>query len=493
MSMLESIEPPVFSFSELPTKSRTTSQSSRHSGIDKQKSDPAFSFSELQPKAPDPTESDAESDEQPMFSFSELPSKRKTASQFSRRSGTDNLGRRESHADLQLRGSSSYTVKTALWICLVHVAGVLSESMSLMCKPLSYLFVAWLLSLMMGHIVLTLRASLEPFCIVPGIGSFLCSTEHTIPTLPISPTTSAFPQWADYPGLMYAQSQTFEQLLDDSVGGSGLSLEIKKAEIATSDLITLVKFSKLTSKDLLVETLRDFVRDARRAGRGLQRLGSKFGGAVDQILAVNDHAINTIQAAQTSSPSLIYSIVPFYSPPSIEDVILRTFTDAMAVLCVSIQRLIMEAEIQVTNLERLEEHLSMLHELVSREDSTIVSAKSELLSELWTRLGGNRHTLKGYDNHLALLRGLGEHRKQALAHVISALQALQALSDDMEDMRERVSEPQLAGSSIPIEVHMKSIQIGLQRLTDSRVKAGERKEEVIQRALGADYPLSLGG
>ncbi|KAJ3752163.1 hypothetical protein EV360DRAFT_55710 [Lentinula raphanica] len=361
-----------------------------------------------------------------------------------------------------------------------------------MCKPLSYFFVAWLLSLMMGHIVLTLRASLEPFCIVPGIGSFLCHSEHTgIPTLPISSTTPAFPQWADYPGLMHAQSQTFEQLLDDSVGGSGLSLEIKKAEIATSELITLVKFSKLTSKDLLVETLRGLVRDARRAGRGLQRLGSKFGGAVDQILAVNDHAMNTIQAAQTSSPSLIYSIVPFYSPPSIEDVILHTFTEAMTVLCASIQRLIMEAEIQVTNLERLEEHLSMLHELVSREDSTIVSAKSELLSELWTRLGGNRQALNGYDNHLALLRGLGERRKQALAHVISALQALQTLSDDMEDMRERVSEPQLAGSSIPIEVHMKSIQIGLQRLTDSRVKAGERKEEVIQRALGVDYPFSL--
>lgn len=50
---------------------------------------------------------------------------------------------------------------------------------------------------------------------------------------------------------MNAQSLTFEQLLDSSVGGSGLSLDLKKAEMAISDLVVLVKFSKLSSKDVL--------------------------------------------------------------------------------------------------------------------------------------------------------------------------------------------------------------------------------------------------
>jgi hypothetical protein len=77
------------------------------------------------------------------------------------------------------------------------------------------------------------------------------------------------------------QSATFEQLLDESVGGSGLALEIKKAEMATSDLITLIRVSELRSRQVLADTLAEFVEDAKKTGRGLQRLNAKVGSAVD--------------------------------------------------------------------------------------------------------------------------------------------------------------------------------------------------------------------
>ncbi|KAJ3996835.1 hypothetical protein F5050DRAFT_1807353 [Lentinula boryana] len=374
---------------------------------------------------------------------------------------------------------------------LCYLGDVLGGGIQLLRKPLSFLVFLLLLALITSRISSALQKAFKPLCIVPGIGSSaLCRTDHASVKLPKSKGNLS-PQWADYPSLMNAQSLTFEQLLDDSVGGSGLALDIKKAEMATSDLATLVKFSKLTSKELLAETLSGFVEDARRTGRGLQRLGSKVGGAVDQILAVSDYAANSISAAQSSSPSTLYSLIPFYSTPSTEEIVLRTFVEAMGVLSTTIERLIVEAEAQLANLERLEERLSMLHELVSREDFTISSAKSELLSELWTKLGGNKRRLKGYNDHLKLLNGLGEYRKQALAHVVSALQTLRALSDDMEDMRERVSEPELAGSHIPVGVHLNSIQIGLQRLKDSRVKAREREDEAIKRVLGAGNLVTL--
>ena len=89
---------------------------------------------------------------------------------------------------------------------------------------------------------------------------------------------------ADYPKMVEIQSKTFEQLLDESVVGSGLSLEIKKAEIATRDLVTLVRMSKLTSKDLLADALTDFVDDARNAAKGMQKLSAKVNGAVDRCV-----------------------------------------------------------------------------------------------------------------------------------------------------------------------------------------------------------------
>jgi hypothetical protein len=80
------------------------------------------------------------------------------------------------------------------------------------------------------------------------------------------------------------QSATFEQLLGQATGGLGLSLEIKKAEMATADLVTLVRASDLRSREVLANTLSTFVQDARNTGRGLQRLNAKIGGAVDKYV-----------------------------------------------------------------------------------------------------------------------------------------------------------------------------------------------------------------
>jgi hypothetical protein len=207
-----------------------------------------------------------------------------------------------------------------------------------------------------------------------------------------------------------------------------------------------------------------------------------------RILAVNDYALHAIEGAISNSPSRfsLKAMIPFTARRPANEIVTQTFTEAMDVLSASMRRLVVEAEVSLTNLDKLEERLTMLHELVSREDSSLSSAKSELLSELWTKVGGNRRTLRGYDEHLVLLKNLGEYRKRALVHVVTALQTLQAMSEDMEDLRERVAAPELVGSSIPVEVHMKSIQSGLERLKQGRIKAQEREAEAVRRVLAID-------
>jgi hypothetical protein len=88
-------------------------------------------------------------------------------------------------------------------------------------------------------------------------------------------------KWADFPALVELQSSTFEDLLNHGVLGSSFALEIKKAEMATNNLLTLVRVSDLKSREKIVETLRDFVEDARRSVRDLQKFNAKVGGAVD--------------------------------------------------------------------------------------------------------------------------------------------------------------------------------------------------------------------
>jgi hypothetical protein len=204
-------------------------------------------------------------------------------------------------------------------------------------------------------------------------------------------------------------------------------------------------------------------------------------------MAINDYALHTIEAnlAKTASPYSIKSFLPWYSPLPAHAIVTKTFIEVMSFLSASMQRLILEAELSFANLNNLEEGLSTLHELIAREDISISSAKSELLSELWTKLGGNRRALRGLEEHLLILNNLGNYRRRALVHVVAALQTLQAMSDDLEDLRERVAAPELTCGQIPVEVHMKSIGIGLERLREGRIKARAMEESAFNKVIGA--------
>lgn len=160
---------------------------------------------------------------------------------------------------------------------LKYLFDVLSTAIRLLRRPLYALVFLWLLALIIGYISQTLRGAFAPLCYLPGLyGSRLCN--------PASPShrKGGHVQWADYPKLVDVQSVTFEHLLDESISGSGLSLEIKKAEMATTDLVTLVRVSNLKSRDILGDMLSEFVVDAKKTGRDLQKLSSKIGGAVDK-------------------------------------------------------------------------------------------------------------------------------------------------------------------------------------------------------------------
>jgi hypothetical protein len=75
--------------------------------------------------------------------------------------------------------------------------------------------------------------------------------------------------------MMQYESTMFEHILDGSVGGSGLALQIHKAEFAMATLARLVHNSNLKSNDALADLLMSFVRDAKKTLRSLTKLSSK--------------------------------------------------------------------------------------------------------------------------------------------------------------------------------------------------------------------------
>ncbi|PPQ90805.1 hypothetical protein CVT25_012126 [Psilocybe cyanescens] len=365
---------------------------------------------------------------------------------------------------------------------------IFKTAIRLLRKPLALLLFFYIFSFIVGRIASTLRVAFSPICFIPGISSSpFCRPFDTA-----VPVVKKEVKWADFSKLMDVQSKTFGQLLSESVGGPALSLELQSAQMATKDLSILVKHSNLQAKDTLAAILTDIVSDAKITADQLGKLTAKVGGSVDNIMAANDWALSRIEGARADEPSpwSARAIVPWMRPKqSLQEVITTTFEDAMNILSKQMERLLIEAGQNLQNLYNLEERLSTLHEVVHREDLSQSSARDELLAELWTILGGNRAKKKDFDSNLTLLKELATYRKEAMAHVVATLMALRDMRDEMEDMRERVAAPDLLGASVPAEVHIKSIRLGLERLKVGRIEA-KRQEKDMSKEVALKRGLS---
>jgi hypothetical protein len=165
-----------------------------------------------------------------------------------------------------------------------YALDVFSLAMRFMKHPLAILLFLYVLSLILGRVSHSLSAAFAPICSIPIIG-LIC------PRLPHSShsdlnqhggSSRGPPLWADFPQLVDMQGKALEALLDETADGTGLSLQIKKAEMATADLATLVRVSDLASRERLSSMLVDFSGDARETGRQLQRFSAQVSGAVDK-------------------------------------------------------------------------------------------------------------------------------------------------------------------------------------------------------------------
>ena len=137
------------------------------------------------------------------------------------------------------------------------------------------------------------------------------------------------------------------------------------------------------------------------------------------------------------------------------------------------------------DLERLQEHLFTIYDICQREGIELGEAHAELLSSLWTRLGGNRRTRRRNEMHIELLKEVGRYRKEALTHVVVTRDVLQALAADVEELRASAAAPEIVGDSVPPEVLIRSIGSQIERLKEGKQRASERQQAMMNRMLAA--------
>ncbi|PIL28225.1 hypothetical protein GSI_09637 [Ganoderma sinense ZZ0214-1] len=172
----------------------------------------------------------------------------------------------------------------------------------------------------------------------------------------------------------------------------------------------------LKSRELLGQLLHHFL-DTKKVRRGLAKLPTKIDGALDKVMAVNDYAPHTIEAAQAQEPSvLVLVLLPFGGPPPSRTAALVAFQQSMDMHASKLRRLRLEAEVSATLLDALDAHLDTLHEICTREHLDLGTLRDVLLAEFWMILGWNHDRVCGFNSSLGLLREVGEYRKHASAH-----------------------------------------------------------------------------
>lgn len=139
-------------------------------------------------------------------------------------------------------------------------------------------------SMLMGRVVGFAQGAVDALCILPGLSSLnVCSSLTISETDP--PNVAGIIR-ADFPQLMTVQNRALDQLLDQSDTGLSLATDVKHAEMALQDLISVVHTSNLTNRFALASTLSEFVMDAKIAGRALQKLSAKIHGAIDMYVSL---------------------------------------------------------------------------------------------------------------------------------------------------------------------------------------------------------------
>jgi hypothetical protein len=243
----------------------------------------------------------------------------------------------------------------------------------------------------------------------------------------------------------------------------------------------------------LVLEFDGFIENARIASYDLQKFNSHIGRAVDNVLATTrwtTRVLDGIQIRDTSQGviSTFFAstiLAPFQPIKFTESLLLDQYIKHTQIVEEEIHKLIDEAQALLMVLNNLEDRLDVIHGIVTRDGHQAKAQKDEILSELWTMVGGNRGKLSKANRQLNLLQQVGLYRKSAYGHVSGTILKLQAIGAGLEDLRERVGAPELLRDrvNIPLSVHIENIQRGVERLEEGRQNARKAESETIRQTL----------
>lgn len=337
----------------------------------------------------------------------------------------------------------------------------------------------------------TFYTAISPICNIPGLTHVV-----DLPFCDIGPGSSKHSASnLEFNGLMDIQ-ENLEDVAEKAANGVSLPMQMKRSETSIRDLKTLVSYSKLQNKDDLVDLFNEYIITARTASGDLQKFNVHVGSAVDSVISINrwtSRYLDGLVSEQNQGKGLLGDLTtwlfsPFQPDSFSEQRLLDTYIKHAGMVSDKIAHLIIEAQDVLHTLERTDDHLSSIHDFVVRTQDSIQVKKDDTLWTLWTVIGGNRHQVHNLDAQLRLLRLVGTQRSDAVRLVMDLKEDLENIQHQLDDLRQRVSEPELATvagapGSIPLGAHIDRINMGVDRLEVAKKRIRSIEDDKIREVL----------
>lgn len=196
-----------------------------------------------------------------------------------------------------------------------------------------------------------------------------------------------------------------------------------------------------------------------------------------RVLAFDEYALHAIAATRRSEDEARHTAT-------------QMFRSTMTVLSSEVARVIIESTTVASRLDKLEEKLSIIRAVSEQEKLLTEAALGEVLSELWTVVGGNKAKLRHLGQQIDILRNVDWYRTLSVAHVVATTETLLQIEAELGELRNKLSAPELAGDTIPIGVHIASIERSARRLDEVKVRA--RAEFTQQEMVQIDDDINVG-
>lgn len=247
-----------------------------------------------------------------------------------------------------------------------------------------------------------------------------------------------------------------------------------------------------TRNELVLE-FDGFIETARIVSYDLQKFNSHVGRAVDSVISTTRWTARVLDGiqdreAERGSISTFFNdklLAPFQPVKFTENVLLDQYIAHTRLVEEELFKLISEAQALLQVLTNLDDRLEIIHGISTRDGMHANAMREEVLGQLWSMVGGNRHKLKNMDRQLNLLGQVGIYRKNAMAHVSGTILKLQEIGAGLEDLRERVGAPELLRDrlDVPLSVHIENIRLGVERLEQGRLEARKVEDEHVRKTL----------